>query len=166
MPGIQVEGMSGLLVKLKELPNRIANNIVNQALEAGAAPILAAAKANVPVDTGFLRDSLKLNRERVRQNSYLVRVGTELGDYQGKSFYGSFIEYGYRRGKRQSRRKRVKGEDGKNRLVANELFSETDKRPVVPAQPYLRPAFDENVTTSIDIISQYLGSAIEREASK
>jgi HK97 gp10 family phage protein len=128
-----VQGMSELLRKLRELPKALENRIVNEALEAGAQPILDTAKALAPVDTGLLRESLKVVTAPVRKNSHLVRVGTEEGDYKGDAFYAAFHELG------------------------------TTK---MPARPYLRPAFDQNVNRAIEIISSEIGTAIEREATK
>ncbi|MBL9124889.1 MAG: HK97 gp10 family phage protein, partial [Planctomycetaceae bacterium] len=44
--------VSDLLAKLKELPNKLANGIVDEALEEAARPMLDTAKALAPVETG------------------------------------------------------------------------------------------------------------------
>jgi HK97 gp10 family phage protein len=144
-----VQGMSELLRKLRELPKKLENEIIDAALYDGGLPMLDRAKSLVPVDTGKLRDSLKIVTAPRRKNSHLVRVGTDAGDYAGETFYGSFIEYGYKRGARKSHRKMTEAQKA------------ADTRPAVPAQPYLRPAFDENVNDSIYLIGRHIATAIE-----
>ena len=139
---IKLIGGKELDRKLKALPRKVAKKILRQALRAGAKIILAQAKANAPVATGQLKKSLKVRAmKRTRKGTVGFKVQTKAGDFKGDEFYGSFLEYGFRRGKRP----------GKGAEYTREI---------VPAQPFMRPAFDSKKDEAVAVISKELSAKI------
>ncbi len=134
---ISLMGDRKLQRKLKRLPIVVQRKIVRHALREAARPVLATAKALVPVDTGRLKKSLKIRSAGKRgQAGIVVRTGTraELGiPEDAKYFYPAALEFGHGN---------------------------------VPAYPFLRPALDQNRPRALKIIARELGAGIEREAVK
>lgn len=91
---LNIEGAKELEKKLLSFEPKLGKKIIRQALRSGAKLILAEAKANVPVDTGALRDSLKVRAMRKRKHRYGVMVQTSEGWFKGEQFYGAFVEFG------------------------------------------------------------------------
>lgn len=63
---IKVEGLQELKAALDELPKATARNVQRRVLLNRAQPIVAAAKAKVPVRTGALRDAIRVTTTRPR----------------------------------------------------------------------------------------------------
>lgn len=172
MATLAVLGMDLLLKKLNALPRLVKAELMDNALMAAANVIKDAAQSKVPVDTGRLRASIDVIRERAKRAEHRVTVKCWEGGghYAGWQFYGAFWEYGFRRGKRTDKFLLVKREvvykGRKKQLVKNAEWTGVDNRPIVPARPFMRPAFDENIHRCVELISTELGSAIEAEASK
>ncbi len=171
-----VKGLKEIQAKLKALEPKLAKKVVRAALKKSAEPILHAARSKAPVDTGFLVSSIKLTTALSRRKGTMtVRVGTSKGFYKGDDFYASFIEFGYRRGARRT--KTQLGLPDARQLpnqIAFTVAKYTSKvqravnnqRPWVPAQPFLRPAYDENKERALNILTTEILSGIEREAPK
>lgn len=146
---ISFEGLDDLKKAFDLLPKQVAIRAASKAVRAGAKPILEAARANVPKDTGNLAKSLAIkvlnqkrdamevvaligprtkyrrvyNKKREQYNAKLVADG----------WYGFLVEYGTHNTK---------------------------------AQPWLRPAFDANKVAAQQAIVDTIGEAIQAEASK
>lgn len=146
-----------LVDQLSLLERSIAAPVLKEALRRAAAPVLQAAKDLAPKDTLLLMNSLKIKHAKAPRGGVSVRVTTEAGDYKGETYYGAFVEYGYRRGARSKK----KGGPGYGKDAASR-----DKRPIVPAQPYMRPAADEQGGNALRIATDYLKSEVERLAPK
>jgi len=85
----KVSGLKELDAALAKLPQAYAKNILRKAWAEAAAPLVADIKANAPVDTGALRDSIKVDRlggERASEAKMQVGVFGE--------FHGHFQEFG------------------------------------------------------------------------
>lgn len=118
--------------KLARAKDKIARKAQVRALRAAAKPVLRDAKLFVNTRTGTLEDSLRIRAGRRRRNSVSIRVMTADGFFKGDAFYGAFVEYGHRLGKRPGK-------------------GQTDTRRIVPAHPYLQPALDKNRRRSVKI---------------
>ena len=127
--------------KLKELEPKIAKKIVRDSLKAGAKPVLAAAQAKVPVKSGLLRRNIKIRAGKRSRAGQSVVVGFKDGAFKGDAFYGAFIEWGHQAGK---------GANAKT----------------VPAQPFLRPAIDEQEERAAKIIIDGIWAGISKEFVK
>jgi len=80
MPGridFKIDGAKEMNRLLKELPTNVAIRVGDQALKAGAKPIVAEAKRLVPVLSGELRDSITAEPERKRkpQDARVILIG-------------------------------------------------------------------------------------------
>lgn len=93
----QVEGITELTRILKELSgDKIAKKSLRAAIRKGAKPILQAARAFAPVDSGALEESIKLKAIRRTRTGFGVRISTSASDneYSGETFYGPMQEFG------------------------------------------------------------------------
>lgn len=138
---IDSDELRGLLDELSKLEREVGAPLLRKALRAGARPVLAAAKALVPKDTGLLESTIKIKSARSRApGGVAVSVSTAATDFQGQAFYGAFVEYGYRKGSRKL----------------------GDRRKVVPPQPFMRPAADTAGAEAIAIVTAEIRSALAR----
>jgi HK97 gp10 family phage protein len=138
MVDISILGEKALQRKLKRLAGPAQRKIVMKALREGGRPVLAAAKARVPVATGRLRKSLRLRKRRTSGSFFgmEVRTGTreELGiSPDSKGYYPMSVEFGHAG---------------------------------VAARPFLRPAMDGQRSKALRIIGREIAAGILREARK
>lgn len=87
---INIEGIDNLKKLLKSLPNKVKKSLYKKAMKPAMKLIHDAAKANAPVDSGLLKDSIKI-KAFSKKNFVGVDVFT---DATGDTFYGAFQEYG------------------------------------------------------------------------
>jgi HK97 gp10 family phage protein len=135
----EIKGGAELEKRLKELPDKVAVNVMVGATFAGAKVILAAARKRVPIfdkekghsphEPGYLLANLKASRTRSRDRN---TVGAKVG-ITFDAFYGHFIEFGTARSK---------------------------------AFPFMRPAADEAREEAVSALTTYAGRRIEQEAAK
>ncbi len=133
--GVQVNGSESLRAKLNRLEAGMRERMVERALTAGALLVQNAAKQNAPYKSGTLRRSIHIGgHEDLNPDG----VGGQLPDpeVEGGSvsvYVGTDVEYA----------RRIEfGFEGADAL--GRTYHQ-------PAQPYLRPAIDEN------------GAAVQRE---
>lgn len=143
---VRVEGAREIERMLKELPARVQDKIVRQALPIAFQPVLTTARALVPRRTGELASHLGITKPRRAKHKFWVRVGTAEGLFKGRQFYAGFVELGHRLG---------------HRRLGN-------KRKWVPPQPtpkgFLRAAFNANETGVLKTLAMLLRAGIIREA--
>lgn len=133
---ITLLGDKALQAKLDRIEQRVQKKIMRKALRDGGRPVLAAAKAKVRVDSGALKQGLKLRAVKRSRTTFGVYIRTptraELGIAEDDpGYYPAVIEYGAE-----------------------------DRRPL----PYLRPAIDENRSKAQSRISGVLRQGIEAAA--
>ena len=138
---IRVEGVMDVERNLRKLPSRVQKRAIQRALRRGAKVVLVDAKRRVPVDTGLLRNSLRLRPQR----GDALETGLVLfADQKRGGFHAHLIEFG-------TKPHRLKG---------------GGMHPGTSPQPFMRPAFDSKKRKSVDIIAKAIGVEIEREAKK
>lgn len=135
---ITLLGDKALARKLARLPGVTQKKIVRKALRQGARPVLAAAKRLCPVRYGVLKGSLKLRTVPRKRGLLGVEVST-----------GTRTELGI-----------PESDPGYYPMSVEYGHGR------VAAQPFLRPALDENRDRAKRIIGQRLGRDIEAEAKK
>lgn len=178
---ITLKGGLKLERTLRELPKRVANKVVSKSLRAGAKVTQQATKAAAPVRTGLLKSSIKVRATKRKKGRIGIAVQIKGGDYKGKAFYGSFIEYGYRKGKRGRGLKRAQaqlarwiGRDASSskrggvlkRILRSEGVVKSDSREKVAGKFFMRGAFESTVQQAADVIAKQMAAGIEREAKK
>lgn len=143
---VKIEGLKELDEALKDLSRVTAGNAVKRALARAAAPILATAKALVPVDTGKLRDSLvisaKLSKRQTRIQRRIDAKGRSEGG--GKSTKTIYV--------------------GAGALPHAHLqeFGTVRHGP----QPFLRPAWEQNKMTALNGLKAALWIEISKSAER
>jgi len=89
---------------LTGLPKKIRNKILREELRRAAKTLIAPSRTATPVRTGQLRKSVKVRSVKSRGNKAIqFGVGYSGKNFQGDTFYGSFLEFGWKVGKRPSR---------------------------------------------------------------
>ncbi len=83
-----IEGVDELKRQLKRLDTKVRTSIVRSGLREGAKVAKQAAEAKAPVDSGFLRDNIKI-KTRKRGDKITAIVG-----FAEDAYYGRFIELG------------------------------------------------------------------------
>lgn len=129
---ITITGAKELQRKLDALPRKTASKIERKGLRNAAKIVLAEAKRQVPVDTGFLRSKIKVRVGKRRKDRISINVQVGAGDFKGKSFYGGPVHYGHRVGKRTAGMRRAQRKGG---IVG-------DTRKAIPATPFMTGAFE------------------------
>jgi HK97 gp10 family phage protein len=151
---IKVKGLSELQKVLDTLPKKIERNILRGALNAGAKPLLNAAKQNCPTGepsdygkqqyklyNGALRDSIRISgRFDARRGAVISRIvaGGKARKTGANVFYAHMIEFGT---KPHSITKGGKGE--KN-------------HPGTSPKPFMRPALDSESFNSVIATGEYI----------
>jgi HK97 gp10 family phage protein len=147
---IAVEGMDEIKAKLKKLSAEVRTKALRMALRRGAAPVLRAARDKAPrrVSTGKQRTKgtplhaameIKGARKRDGHDELSLKVGPNAR----KAPHAYLVEFGT--GVRTQK-------SGKNAGT-------------MPAQPFMRPAFDGTKDESLRVMRDSLSRDIERAAS-
>jgi HK97 gp10 family phage protein len=148
---VQVKGLLALQARMKQLPRELQGAALEFALRYGAAPIVAEAQLRAPQRTGRLASAIGVRTARDREHDAEVQIVPRGG--KSGAFYWKFIEFGHRKraSKRRTRRQQ------KLPPAAGEL---------VPARPFLRPAFEAQKEEALRRIVEALGAAVEAARAK
>ncbi len=140
---ISVQGLPELRRKLMELEPKIRAKVIKKAAIEALQPTLHAARAQAPMETGLLVSTLE-----VKGKASTKKIGATLqtrgGNFKGHTFYASFIEFGHHVGKRITNtmlglRKRMR----RGKEISKIISDVNAARPFIPANPFMRKAFDE-----------------------
>lgn len=138
---ISIVGDKKLQAKLRRLETKVQRKIVRKALRDAAKPVLADAKARVPVDTGLLKRSLVVRAaRRQRRGTFGVFIQPKGRDFFGipgddPYFYPAIVEFG-------------------------------SLKRALPARSYLRAAVDDNRSATLLRIRNEIASQVKAEARK
>jgi HK97 gp10 family phage protein len=108
---------------------------VTKAVSDGCTLVLNVAKEYCPVDTGALRDSIA---QETHDETNGVGGSVSVG-----MFYATYVEFGTGR----------KGDPAAP-------YAHVESWPGMHAQPYMRPAFDENKAAVVDLFATEIGAAL------
>lgn len=87
---VNLEGKEKIVKRLKQMGEAAGNVLMESAMACGKIA-LEDAKRNCPVDTGALKNSLKLSKDKQTKKKATVKV-----DYDKDIKYGTFVELGIR----------------------------------------------------------------------
>jgi len=170
---LHISGLAELDAALKALPTKVEVNVMRGALRAGHKTIadLARAKlaANGSVDTGALRDSIRIGRLKTKSKKFgWLRYDLIAGD--ATAWYAHLVEYGtasYYTGKGKSVRKpyEIKPRKRASLFIAG-LMRETVTHPGAHPKPFMRPALDEGAQPAFQAVADYVRSRLPREVAK
>ena len=150
-----VQGLRELQAALKELPDRIARNVLRGSVSAGAAVIRKEATNRAPVSAGPKRQgqpppgTLKRSvyQKQIRKLSSLVRQTFIVSVRKGKKY----------------RNQGKKGNLSQDAWYARFVEFGTAK---MAARPFLRPAFEARKGEAVAAIKDYLARRIPLEVAK
>jgi hypothetical protein len=140
----QVDKINRILLTL---PKSIRNKILRQELRKFGKELVAPSKAATPVRSGKLRKSVKVRAQKRTRSSVGVVVGYSEKPFAGDTFYGAFLEWGWRIGKRPSRAAKA-----------------NDNRPQVPGRRMLGKVAEANGPGLLSRLAVAIGLRIQREA--
>lgn len=145
---IKIKGAKQLAKDLGTFSKNVATKITRKALRAGAKIIQKAAKANAPKLTGLTKKSIKVRAAKKKRGRVAILVQIGAGDYQGQTFYASFLEYGV---KRKTENPDSESEGGNYRI-----------------QPmgFIRRAYDEKADAAAQAIEQAFREEIKKARAK
>jgi HK97 gp10 family phage protein len=138
---VRVIGGEKLAAALKALDAAAAEKALRLAVEAGAWPIENAAKQKAPYRTGTLRRSIRTDIE-----ADSTHAEAKIGPSATAAPYAAAVEFGH------LTRKGGNGWQGPQNFV--------------PARPYLRPAWDENIDAAERKMRAVLKTLIAKAAQK
>lgn len=150
MADFEIKGGAELEAALRDLPVKLEKNVLRGALRAGAKTFLDEAKLRVPVQSGKLRDSLRIST-RVLQGKVMATVTA--GGGRSAVFYAHFVEHG------TAPHVIIAGggtKAGKVLAAGARILGAKVDHPGAVAKPFMRPAFDTKAQTALDQVAQYI----------
>jgi HK97 gp10 family phage protein len=146
------EGLKDLEKELVALGANEGRKTLTRAARKAFTPVLEAAQANAPVDTGLLRDNIKVVAQKPKDGDGVVIVGLRIA----KAKEVRLSKHGITK-------------DGTHRLSTSphwrwrfkELGTSTQT-----AQPFMRPALDANAETVVGNLRGELRKTIDRVLKK
>ncbi len=92
---IEVAGADDVIKALEQLGSKVEKKVLRQAIRKGLKPLLAECKAEAPVDSGKLRNSLAiLTALRKRRGTVALEVRPREKWWAGDHYYPAQVEYG------------------------------------------------------------------------
>lgn len=155
---VQVRGLAELQRALDTLPAKIEANIMRGAVRAGTQVLAEAARANVPVRSGRLAESVRVGSVRIDKRTGrvvgVVRAGKLVGS-KGKAkdkfadvFYAHMVEYG-------TAAHIIKAPPGA-KLNVRGIFLSSVEHPGAKKRPFMRPALDTHGRAAVEAIAAYI----------
>lgn len=145
-----------LLKALEQFPSNVQKNIMVGATRAGANIIKNEAKANVPVDTGNLRKSIKILKRK-------AKVKTEVRFSVSPMRESNLNFRGLSRGSYSHKIKELKGFRKAGGYYAHMVEFGTSS---MAATPFMRPAFESQTDESLTATKKYIMERIPKEVAK
>lgn len=160
---IKVKGAGEIVSAMRELGDQKAmRRAMRGALRGAAKPMLAMAKAGVPVDKGDLKRSLKIataKRQRGDRDKFGVVLGIDVNEQPATYRVRKTDSGGRKKGSGKGGYYRDPGVAGVGPMIE---FGTPQEPPV----PFMRRAFDALGEQTIRLFGRLAGPAIEKEAAK
>ena len=169
METVEIKGLRELrLALMRTIPAEMQGKILQKALGPAARLVVNAARANTSKfkePTGRLRKAIYASRDKDSKPTFEARVvavrkGRKRSDLRG-AYYWRFVEFGHRVGSRKTGKLQKLDARGTGRGAGFR-----GKTSDVPAQPFLRPAFDANKYKAASLIRDKLGELLAAAAKK
>jgi HK97 gp10 family phage protein len=152
---VNVEGLAELRAALRELPQRIARNVLRGAVSAGAAVIRKEAKARAPLYTGKVAEGHP-PAGTLKRAIYQKQIN-ELSSLTNQVFF-----VGVRHGKKYQKQGK-KGDKSQDAYYWRWVEFGTSK---MAARPFMRPAFEAKKNEAVAAIKTYLTDRIAKEVAE
>lgn len=88
------KGQKELLKALEQFPTNVQRNVLTGAIRAGAKPLVASVKANVPKKTGNLKKSIGIIKRKSKDKSKVRFSVTARKGGKNDGFYAHLLEFG------------------------------------------------------------------------
>lgn len=148
---VHVKGLSDLDKFFDELVPKMQRNIMRGALRAAAVPVRDQVKANVPVQSGTLRDGIKISTS---VKGGVVSVKVRAG---GKHAYiAHMIEF------TGAAAHWIKPRARKSLFLAG-LAREAVYHPGFKAKPFMRPALDQQASAAVVAAGEYIKRRLTKQ---
>lgn len=135
---------------LKTLSAKVEKNIMRSALRQGANAFKDAVKANIPVDNGDLRRSVRVSTKvKGGRVTASLRVGNK------RAWYGHMVEFG-------TKAHRINPKRAKALAIAGIAVRGVD-HPGARPKPFMRPAFDSKSRAAIDAVAAQIRARLTAE---
>lgn len=154
MANVGIKGGEELAAALRELPVKFEVQVMAAALREGAKEIESRAKANVPVRTGKLRDSIKIRRRTNKRTGYINLLVTAGDRKKGGAYYAHMVEYG-------TKGHEIRPKGAKSLFIAG-LLRELVKHPGAKPSAFMRRAFDEGHAPALIRVTDRVAKGIDR----
>ena len=171
---IRLEGIGDVDQMLRELEAEIGDKaarskILIPSVREALLPVLSAAQAEAPMDTGGLKLSLRIDARRPtakdRRSKYVTRTDTVIAivtTASGKQLKKMSQAENIAKSKRKLQKLGVNSEkfagiDSDARAIAQEFGSARN-----PAHPYLRPALERNAANVVNNLAEILSRRIQQ----
>lgn len=155
---VKLEGLAELKRALEELPKATARAVQQRVLLKRAQPLVAAAKAKAPVDTGHLRDSIQATTKRPR--GHKTAAARAFASVRGQG--GSIAQA--RAAAKAAGSTPVEVFVGPDRAPQGSLQEFGTKNH--PPHPYMRPAWDQEGKRMLDGIAADMWAEIRKSAER
>lgn len=142
MTDVKVKGLKELNTFLQQLPAKLEQNVLRGALRAGANVVRETAKANVPVDTGTLRDGIKVST-RARRG----RVTASIKVTGKHAYVAHWLEYG-------TAAHRIVAK-GKGMYFGGKIVKSVE-HPGARPRPFMRPALDARARDAVVAVAEHM----------
>jgi HK97 gp10 family phage protein len=160
---IDVAGLDALKRRLEALPRAVRNRVVRKAVNAGSTIVLQAARRKVPVRSRVLKKSLG-RKNKTLKTGYVSIIGPRRGHRtqtaSGRPYDPVFTAH------------LVEGGTKPHQITIRQRKGKTLARPQVirhpgsAAQPFMKPALDDNRAAVRNAIAAKMREGIEQEARK
>lgn len=153
-----VSGGTEIARALAEFPLKMEVAMMRGGLRSGAVVIAEDAKSRVPVQSGALRDSIRVRTGKKKDGRVFAYVVAGNRKKDGP-WYAHLVEYGVKP------HVIVAGggtKSGKALAAAGRILGEKVDHPGAPAKPFLRPAFHARAGSALDAVADYLRTRIAK----
>lgn len=138
-----ITGIEQAGAALKELDAKVQKTIVRRGVRVGCKIWLEAARGEAPVQSGKTKKNIKIRNGKAGQGKFALNVGVNAKDFAGPTFYSSFVLFGHKVGSRRL----------------------GDKRKEVPANNFLKRAFEEKKEAVMNAATESIAAQIQEQTS-
>jgi HK97 gp10 family phage protein len=157
---VKIQGLELFKRGLQSLPEKMAQQLQYRAIGDAAKFLRQQIIQKTPIDKGWLIASIKVKGKKIDKWSVMFRAGSYFTPSDAHpAWYAHIVEFGARYGIGKNVR-RALGLKKKGKEAAGV------KSGIIPAQPFVRPAWDANATKAQEIIADRIGKGIARAYKK
>lgn len=166
----RIEGLSELNAILKSLPAKVEGNVMRGALRAALTEVRKEVQAEVPVEDGDLRKSVRIRFRSRSQKFGVVRMHLVAGDKT--AWYASLIEFGTgqfyagRGGRSKRKAYKIKPRKRDGALLFGGKIRKEVTHPGIKPNPFMRRAFDQSQQRALNVMKTYIATRLPRELKK